>query len=69
MAVFNGFLIEQGPTVFAGRCGSNIGGLVAEPSPSTTTYQYRVLATGVEGETTNPLAVPVGAVVTGIIYT
>ena len=66
MAIFNGFVITTPSVSFAAKCGSNRGGLRVDPAPSVTTYQYRFLATGVEGTTTSAASIPVGAVVVGI---
>jgi hypothetical protein len=66
MAIFNGFAITTPPISFAAKCGSNYGGLRVDPGPSVTTYQYRFLATGVEGSTTSAASIPAGTVVVGI---
>lgn len=43
------------------------GLMTTNSTSSTATYQYRVLATGVEGSTTDPDSIPADSVVIGII--
>ncbi len=64
----NAFIVPQPDTVFAGRQGSNWAAFVAEPTPSVLTYQYRILATGVEGTTTDAGSFPAGSVMVGFFY-
>lgn len=69
MATYNGFLIPTSATVFGARSLPPKNGVLLDPSgTSETTYQYRVLSTGVEGSTTDPGSIPAGSVVIGIVY-
>lgn len=68
MAIHSAFIVPQPDTVFAGRQGSNRAAFVAEPTPSVLTYQYRILATGVEGTTTDAGSFPAGSVMVGFFY-
>lgn len=68
MASFNGFTPADSDLFFAGKRAPPRSGAILEQS-SVTTYQYRILATGVTGETTSLNSIPSGAVVIGIITT